>query len=836
MYENYAQQSLSGKLTGLRNRVSMSQGQVAQSLNVSLTTVCNWETGTVTSPNAKNLQKVIALYLQKGGFTAGKEQEEAEQLWAESQVRARFDDEWFHQQLATVVEQQTVVSQTDVPLTQNEETPPTDAKLPTWERQRVLEISSSWIQSCLAQTLLQNTVRLQLQLRFLSDDVVASPKSHMFDVELPERVISSSDIMNVYDEMGGTVLILGEPGSGKTFLLLELARTLLRRADKNERDPIPVVLDLSSWAQKHLPLTQWMVEALNERYQIPRELGTAWVESELLLPLFDSLDEVPAPLRPACIAAINDFRRQHGLLPLVVCSRSSDYLAQEQRLLLRGGIEILPLTMPQIEYHLAQTAPQSNRDTFDVIYTSIQDDTKLQELLFTPLMLNVVTKVYRELPLDDLLHADTLETVRQKIFACYVDSMSNYRNQQGLKGYQPSHMRRWLAWLAQQMEQRGQSEFYLEHMQIDWLPPGRLSRYLPIVGVGCVYALFLSIIKGVNYAFLQGADQHGRPFGPVRGLVDGLVIGASCLFTFVVLNGLLLHSQQHGDEQHRWQRHLLENRIVHGAIIGLVIGVVIAIRVDVPAGIYNGLFCAAVFTIVGPLDRQIKPAEALFWSWPMMQRKLLRFVVLGTIIGVAYGLFTAIYWQLSQAAPVPAFSRFLTCILFGLSVGLILGLFVLIIQSTSHRMMDKPNKPNQGIWNSARNSLLLGGGSWLLFGIFLGIAYGVLLPLIFHLFAISYSEYNRYFPNATGVLFGLMNGLGIAALFWARNGGTACIQHFVLRLLLWQANCTPWRYTRFLDYTAERVLLRKTGGGYIFIHVLLLKYFCSCENRDKKCV
>jgi hypothetical protein len=32
----------------------------------------------------------------------------------------------------------------------------------------------------------------------------------------------------------------------------------------------------------------------------------------------------------------------------------------------------------------------------------------------------------------------------------------------------------------------------------------------------------------------------------------------------------------------------------------------------------------------------------------------------------------------------------------------------------------------------------------------------------------------------------------------------------------------PWNYPRFLDYAAERILLRKVEGGYIFIHRLLL--------------
>ena len=39
----------------------------------------------------------------------------------------------------------------------------------------------------------------------------------------------------------------------------------------------------------------------------------------------------------------------------------------------------------------------------------------------------------------------------------------------------------------------------------------------------------------------------------------------------------------------------------------------------------------------------------------------------------------------------------------------------------------------------------------------------------------------------------------------------------------------PWNYPRFLDYATERILLRKVGGGYIFVHRLLLEYFAALD-------
>ncbi|HZT98124.1 MAG TPA: hypothetical protein VFA10_00605, partial [Ktedonobacteraceae bacterium] len=85
------------------------------------------------------------------------------------------------------------------------------------------------------------------------------------------------------------------------------------------------------------------------------------------------------------------------------------------------------------------------------------------------------------------------------------------------------------------------------------------------------------------------------------------------------------------------------------------------------------------------------------------------------------------------------------------------------------------------------------------------------------------------------VLSSLLNGalrVGLSAglLFGLLMGGWACLRHYVLRFLLWRAGAMPWNYSRFLDYAAEHILLRKVGGGYIFVHRLLLEYFASLDT------
>ncbi len=51
--------------------------------------------------------------------------------------------------------------------------------------------------------------------------------------------------------------------------------------------------------------------------------------------------------------------------------------------------------------------------------------------------------------------------------------------------------------------------------------------------------------------------------------------------------------------------------------------------------------------------------------------------------------------------------------------------------------------------------------------------------------------------------------------------------------MLWRNGSAPLNYVRFLDYAAGCTFLRKVGGGYIFVHRLLLEYFASLEPEEE---
>jgi eukaryotic-like serine/threonine-protein kinase len=127
---------------------------------------------------------------------------------------------------------------------------------------------------------------------------------------LTAPVAVNMSISERFNELGGGLLILGAPGSGKTTALLELARDLIDRAEADQAYPIPVVLNLSSWALRRPALYEWLIEELHSRYRVPRSIGRQWLVKNELLPLLDGLDEVARPHRVGCVMSINSFLRK----------------------------------------------------------------------------------------------------------------------------------------------------------------------------------------------------------------------------------------------------------------------------------------------------------------------------------------------------------------------------------------------------------------------------------------------------------------------------------------------------------------------------------------------
>ena len=62
---------------------------------------------------------------------------------------------------------------------------------------------------------------------------------------------------------------------------------------------------------------------------------------------------------------------------------------------------------------------------------------------------------------------------------------------------------------------------------------------------------------------------------------------------------------------------------------------------------------------------------------------------------------------------------------------------------------------------------------------------------------------------------------------WALSEGLTVLRYYVIRGLLARHHTFPWRAQAFLDDATTRILLRRVGGGYGFIHRRLQDYFAD---------
>lgn len=134
-----------------------------------------------------------------------------------------------------------------------------------------------WIHSVLKNSL-HNEVLIHLKLDSRPESVDNQPwKLVLQQTGQADRIITDDKaIIDIFDEVGQRLLILGEPGSGKTTTLLTLTYVLLTITDADPTKPSPVIFNLSSWAEKQPPLEEWPINELNTRYLMPKKVAEGW--------------------------------------------------------------------------------------------------------------------------------------------------------------------------------------------------------------------------------------------------------------------------------------------------------------------------------------------------------------------------------------------------------------------------------------------------------------------------------------------------------------------------------------------------------------------------------
>lgn len=489
-----------------------------------------------------------------------------------------------------------------------EQQPPTSLNQRN-RRQMLKRVRLDWIDGVLKQSLYQ-VARIEFGLQTKSDAVeqpwkaiVQSPARSSTDVPV------GTTIGKIFEDHANSLLILGAPGTGKTTLLLELANELLDRAEQDEGQPIPVVFNLSSWAVRRHGLDRWLVAELNERSDVPKRLAERWVYSEQIIPLLDGLDEVAVDHRQACVEGINNFRRDHGLLPIAVCSRIADYETLGERLRLRNAVVVQPLTRPQVQDYLERIG-----EPLGTLRTALERDPFFWELLETPLMLWVAMLAYRYSPAE-FSREDTVERRRSRLFANFVDAMFKRRSAE--TRYSPKQILGWLSWLATALRMKDHTVFYLENLQANWLPT-HTQRWLSGAGTVVACGLIFGLVVFPGVELVVGFDPSNAVGDLTLTMIIGLIVGLIGAF--------------------------MELRPVETIHIGLS-GLAFRLHRAVHVGLIFGL----VFWLVN-----FEIENSLFgWKWPLRLTLDFSATVVPLIAGLVVGLITLLFSEAVETRRSP---------------------------------------------------------------------------------------------------------------------------------------------------------------------------------------
>ncbi|MDX1415303.1 MAG: BTAD domain-containing putative transcriptional regulator [Candidatus Promineifilaceae bacterium] len=603
---------------------------------------------------------------------------------------------------------------------------------------------------------------------------------------------AGTSIKKLFNDSGQAVLILGEPGAGKTTTLLELARVKIEEAKANSAAPLPVVLNLRSWAEKSLPITRWLIEELNIKYLIPTKIGRTWVEHGRLLLLLDGLDEVRIDSQAACVTAINTFRQENGLVQIAVSSRVRDYEAIPGKLRLSQAIKLLPLDGEQAQRYL-----QENVRSHTGLINILERDSRLANLAQSPLMLNIMALTFQGDKTDDLVMLETAEGGRQQLLATYVEQMFQRRGKRD--AFPPTETKGYLGWLARSLIEKDQTVFLLEQLQPSWLQLDR-SRWIYALTTRVVVSVFIGF--GFIIGFVEPAlEEFSLPaVGAMllTSLLMGIVLGS---FAAIRFKRQLTAGEGTVSRNYVWS--MLARLVAVGLLTLLVTSTIfLAFGFDVDhtgsVAYINAVIYALIFGVKGrrrSVDGDIRPVETVIWSWARGLSGCIPGLVVGVVLGVIDQYVTS---DMQQNSVILAFA-----IIGGLLTGLVGGL--------RRGAVGSQDRPNNGIYLSLRYGVRVGS----LFGLVAAVAFMVIF---------RFDPINAAY-RWTILKFSLRIGftLGSWALLW--YGGIEVIYHAVLRILLrCEGSITP-RYTDFLEHAVDLIFLRRVGGGYIFVHQLLHNYF-----------
>ncbi len=360
------------------------------------------------------------------------------------------------------------------------------------------------------------------------------------------------------------LLVLGEPGSGKTLLLVRLVLAMIERREADE--PVPVLFPLASWDPTALDLRTWMERRLVQDHpELGAQASDAYgqvtlagllLDRRLVLPVLDGFDELAPAVGALALHRVNE------ALPygcgMVLSSRPAEYRAALRprgavpaRLAELAGIHLLPLGAREVADYLRRDAGGPGARAagrWSAVTDVLGTAEPVARVLTSPLMVSLARSVYNPRPGDgyerlpdpgELLRLRTRTAVEHHLLDAFLGAAYRPHTNRPSR-WSADRARPALRFLARSMERGRDGAAELAWWKLRHAVPAALPQVLAGVLLGVVAWLSEGLIMELTHHFTPDLvpvrwDERGGLGVVAAGICGGLVCGLSAGLAATVL-------------------------------------------------------------------------------------------------------------------------------------------------------------------------------------------------------------------------------------------------------------------------------------------------------------